>query len=73
MSHLTTLLLGNLVFALVAGGTIGLILWRRRPETARGHPVASMLRWMGVVVGLFVLHFVLVLFWNWYRGALLFD
>ena len=67
------LLLGDLVFALMAGSAVGFVLWRRRPETIRGHPVASMLRWMGVVVGLFVLRGVLAFFWNWYRAGRLFD
>ena len=57
--------LGDLMFALLAGGAIGLFSWRRRPEAARGHLVSSMLRWMGIVFGLLVLRGIMGLaFWN---------
>ena len=57
--------LGDLIFALLAGGAIGLFSWRRRPEAARGHLVSSMLRWMGIVFGLLVLRGIMGLaFWN---------
>ncbi|MCE2405109.1 MAG: hypothetical protein J4F43_08130 [Dehalococcoidia bacterium] len=50
-----TALPGDLVFALIVGGVIGLMRWWRLPETGRGHPAGSMLRWMGIVFGLLVL------------------
>ena len=58
--------LGDLILAVLAGGAIGLITWRRRPEAARGHLLSLMLRWMGGFFGLFVLREVVgVIYWVW--------
>ena len=60
------MLLGGVVFSVVVGGVIGLLLWVSRPEATRGHPVGLVLRWIGILVGLFVLRLVFSVPWNWF-------
>ncbi len=59
-------LLGHMVIGLVVGSVIGLVRWAVRPEGIRGHPVGSMLRWSGIVIGLYLLRGFFGIFWSWF-------
>ena len=47
--------LGHLVIGFVVGSVIGLVRWRGHRKDIRGHPAGFMLRWGGVVIGLYLL------------------
>ena len=59
------LLLSTLVVSLATGGAVGLVLWHRRPEAVRNHPVEAMLPWIGLVLGSILLRDIAVLIWMW--------
>ena len=62
--HYEITVLGQLVFTLIVGGAIGLGRWLYLPEAIRGHPVGSMLRWIGLLLGIALLRAVFSMAWG---------
>lgn len=78
---LVTSWVAHLFLGFVFGSVIGLALWLRRRRDLRGNPAGSMLRWSGLVIGIYFLRgvfdlllFMFYLYWAWLvaspRGAI---
>ncbi len=62
--HWELFVFGHLVFTFMAGGVIGLVRWYYLPKATRGHPVRSMLRWIGLLLGIVLLRAVFSMAWG---------